>query len=125
HFIIKPPAPLALAAKKVVDHALHDLTMAPAPSTDRVFELGRPLRPPVFVANWSGRCKQLAPGAERGSYRRAQLPGEGSDGLFHVDFSAIDFPGCKQLRKLLENVLTNHCAKTPSICPAYDDKPHH
>src|SRR5262249_10156349 len=124
HFVIEPPAPFALVAKKVVDHALDDLTISPVPARGGIFELGVPFRPPVFLANWSGRRKQLAPRAQRGNNSGAQFSGKCRNGLFNVDFPAIDFPGCKQLRKLSENILTNHSSKAPSLhVPAYDHKP--
>src|ERR1035441_5361971 len=63
YFVVEPPAPFALAAQKVVDHALYNLAKCPGTSRDRVVERRLPSRPAVFASHRLGTLQQRSPGA--------------------------------------------------------------
>ncbi len=107
HFVVEPPAPLAVAAVEVVRRALNDLPERPRPARDRILERLVPLRPRVFLANGSGRFEQRAPRGQRGGDLGAKLPRQAGYRVPDVDRSAVDALRREQLRELLSDVVAN------------------
>src|SRR5947209_11183864 len=108
HFVIQAPAPLALTTQKVVDQPLHNLPEGPRLAANGIFILLFPLGPGIFLADGRRRLQDFTAGRQSGSYGRAQLPGQRSDGLFNVDLMVIDCLTSKKIRKLFQDVIANH-----------------
>ncbi len=107
HLVVEAPAPLAVLAEEVVDHALDDLVKGPGLPRDGVVEGVVPLRPGVFLPDRRGGCEELPARGEGLRDLGSQLAGERDDQLFDVDFPAVDFLGPEELRKGLGDVVVD------------------
>src|SRR5215475_3292361 len=108
HVFIDPPTPLRVPSEEIVDESLHDLTVSPAPPTDRILERVVRLRPGILLADG---CRGLEQRPSRTKSRgdfRLQLPREGGDRLLDVDVAAVHPLLPEEVRELLENVSLDH-----------------
>ena len=120
HFVIEPPAPLALAPEEVVDQPLHDVTKRPGLPAHRILEGLVPLRPRVFLPDRLGRLQQSPARRQRRCNLRTQLSSEHVDRLFDIDVSPVHLPGPEQVWESLKNVLTDHGSGSVRHRPAGD-----
>src|SRR5207253_10866618 len=76
HFVVEPPAPLAVFAEEVVDQTLDDLAECPDSSRHGILKCVVPFRPGILLANGRGRVHERASRRKGGGDIGTQLPGK-------------------------------------------------